>query len=98
MDVGHYPRSGADARASLISAYAKSFFALDPSALSRALLLRGLTVEDLEQDLARQNDLLTFLSLRFRPDARVGDSEMETWLREQRKRIRIEYLDKDLAP
>ncbi|MEP6715017.1 MAG: hypothetical protein ABJC09_05560 [Terriglobia bacterium] len=98
MDVGRYPRSAVAAREGLISAYAKSYFASDPRALTRALLLRGLTVADLEQDLARQTDLLTFLSLRFRPDARAGDSEMEAWLREQRKRIRIEYLDKDLAP
>ena len=27
-----------------------------------------------------------------------ADADLETWLREQRKRIRIEYLDKDLTP
>jgi hypothetical protein len=94
MDIGHYPRTGtgplaSDPRTS------------DPVALSRALLLRGLTVADLQEDLARQAGLLNFLSLRFRPagiDGNRTDAEMEAWLSEQRKRIRIEYLDKDLAP
>ncbi|MDP9170421.1 MAG: hypothetical protein M3N54_07380, partial [Acidobacteriota bacterium] len=98
MDIGHYPRSAAEARAALIPGYAKTFFASDSAALSRALLVRGLTLSDLEEDLVRQADLLTFLSLRFRPDEKAADQDMEAWLREQRKRIRIEYLDKDLAP
>lgn len=98
MDIGHYPRSTGEARAGLVTAYAKSFFSSDAGALNRALLLRGLTVADLEEDLARQSDLLVFLSLRFRPDAKARDSDMEAWLREQRRRIHIEFLDKDLAP
>ncbi len=106
MDIGRYPRLDSDRRKALVPDYATSFFQSDQAALKHALAERGLTPADLEEDLARQTDLLTFLSLRFRPEVQVedpqltnqrADAALEAWLREQRKRTRIEYLDKDLG-
>ena len=109
MDVGHYPRLNQDARKQLLADYATTNYKSDPAAMRRALVDYGLTEQDLEEDLARQSDLLTFLSLRFRPAVQVGDqdalrasqqadSDMNAWLGDQRKRTKIEYLEKDLAP
>jgi hypothetical protein len=109
MDVGHYPRLNEDARRQLVADYSKTTYKSDPAAMRRALLDYGLTADDLEEDLARQSDVLTFLSLRFRPAVQVSDqdvlhanqradSDMNAWLGDQRKRTRIEYLEKDLAP
>lgn len=137
MDVGHYPRLSDDARKQLLADFTKTNFKSDPEALRRALGDYGLTVEDLEDDLARQSELLTFLGLRFRPAVQVSDqdvqhyiesqarpqagaddaaltdlrarterqitsdradADMNAWLKDQRKRTKIEYLEKDLAP
>ncbi|MDQ1472295.1 MAG: hypothetical protein QOJ99_3775 [Bryobacterales bacterium] len=132
MDVGHYPRLNEDGRKQLVREYAEQYFQSDAAAMGRALAQDGLTVRDLEDDLARQEDLLTFLNLRFRPAVQIAeedvqtyfrtktnrqvplnevrtqieklltneraDVELDAWLKEQRKRTKIEYLDKDLAP
>jgi len=135
MDVGHYPRTGEDGRAPLLEDYTRSVYKGDKSVLDRALAAYQLSESDLEEDLARQADLLSFLNVRFRPAVQVSDSdigaffektikplkpqaslneyrtqieqrlageransEMEAWLKEQRKSTRIEYLEKDLAP
>jgi hypothetical protein len=132
MDLGHYPRLNKDGRKQLVRDYAEQYFQSDAAAMEKALTQDGLTVRDLEDDLARQEDLLTFLNLRFRPAVQVSEQEVQTyfrtrtdgqvplnelrtqieklltnaqadveldaWLKEQRKRTRIEYLDKDLAP
>ena len=90
-----------------------------------------LFAEDLEEDLGRESDLLTFLSLRFRPAVQVtdediqkyyenvlkgagkplnemraeieqkltierADKELDLWLKDQRKRTKIQYLEKGL--
>jgi hypothetical protein len=101
MDVGHYPRLKAETTAP------------DTTARDKALAQYGLTPADLEQDLARQADLLNFLNLRFRPSVQVSDrdaqieqrltsqrvdAELDTWLKDQRKGTKIVYLEKDLAP
>jgi hypothetical protein len=116
MDVGRYPRVVPQAAKQLTS--------------SEALKEYGLTPEDLARDLAWQSELLTFLSLRFRPAVQVtdqdvekyfkekslkgeindvradieekltgerADKELDLWLQDQRKRTRIEYLEKDLV-
>jgi hypothetical protein len=132
MDVGHYPRLEAARRKALLAEYRKT----DKSDLAAY----GLKPEDLEEDLGRQSDLLTFLNLRFRPAVQVtdqdvqkyfaenvlkgagktlqeaqagalnemraeiqqkltnerADKELDLWLTDQRKRTRIEYLEKDL--
>jgi hypothetical protein len=97
MDLGHYPRLDDESRDQLLSAWEA-----DRAALETRLAGYGLTADDLEADLARQSDLLTFLSLRFRQTESVtrqqADAELDAWLRDQRKRVRILYLDKDLAP
>jgi hypothetical protein len=137
MDVGHYPKLAEPQRRQLLIGYARTNFKGDQAALNGALASMGLTAGDLEDDLARQSDLLTFLSLRFRPAVQVSDgevrqyfndrirpakpgeavslndfrasieqqlasdradSDLEAWLRDQRRRTRIEYLEADLRP
>ena len=132
MDVGHYPRLDVVGRKALVADYAKAGYQSDPVSLAKALAVYGLTTEDLEEDLGRQSDLLTFLNLRFRPAVQVtdedirkyfeenapktgalnemraaieqkltgarADKELDLWLQDQRKRTKIEYLEKDLAP
>ncbi len=129
MDVGHYPRVGADRRAALLAGYTKDNFKSDAAAMNKALAAYGLTPPELEDDLARQADLLTFLSVRFRPEVQVteqdirdyarqnslslgdfrariertitnqrADADMDAWLKDQRRRAKIQYLEKELAP
>jgi hypothetical protein len=132
MDVGHYPRLSPEGRQQLLRDYAEQYFQSDAAAMGRALAEYGLTAADLEDDLARQEDLLTFLNLRFRPAVQISeddiqqyfrtktngqvplneirariekmltneraDVELEAWLKDQRKRTKIEYLDRELAP
>ncbi len=140
MDVGHYPRLDVIARKALLADYEKAGYKADAVSLAKALAVYGLTPEDLEDDLGRQSDLLTFLNLRFRPAVQVtdqdiqkyfdenvlkaggktlqqaqagalnemrtaiqekltnarADKELDLWLQDQRKRTKIEYLEKDL--
>ncbi len=129
MEVGHYPRMSAERRKALLADYAKANFKSDENAMDRALKSYGLSRSDLEEDLARQADLLTFLGVRFRPAVQVteqevqryarqksmgveefrnqiesevanerADVDMEAWLKDQRKRTKIQYLEKELAP
>jgi hypothetical protein len=137
MDLGQYPRLTADRRASLLSDYAKENFKANAEAMDKTLASDGLTRADLEADLAREVDLLTFLSVRFRPAVEItdqdvtryfqskirpklantnagideyrsqieaeltnqrADADMEAWLKEQRKRNKIRYLEPELAP
>jgi hypothetical protein len=130
MTVGHYPGMPDDRKPALLAAYEKDG---GPSKLAAELAKRGLTGDDLENDLARQQNLLTFLNLRFRPAVQVSeqeiqryyrehfaqanvplnevrsaveqkltneraDAELDRWLKGQRERTGIEYLEKDLAP
>jgi hypothetical protein len=121
MDLGHYPRLDETRRKALLAEYQKT----DKSDLA----VYGLKPQDLEEDLGRQEDLLTFLNLRFRPAVQVtdqdvqkyfaenvrqgalndvraeierkltaerADKELDLWLQDQRKRTKIEYLEKDL--
>ncbi len=67
MEVGHYPRLKAETAAA------------DTAARDQALARYGLTPDDLEQDLARQADLLNFLNLRFRPSVQVSDREVRQY-------------------
>jgi hypothetical protein len=130
MDVGRYPRLATDRRKALLADYAKENYKGDPDAMAAALKAYRLTPRDLEDDLARESDLLTFLNLRFRPAVQVNDQdvqkyaaenglldalndvraeieekltteradkELDLWLQDQRKRTKIEYLEKDLA-
>jgi hypothetical protein len=129
MSIGRYPGMPDERKPALLSAYEKNGAAKLDAELAR----RGLTREDLMNDLARQQDLLTFLNLRFRPAVQVNeqdvqsyyrqhfaqanvplnevrsqieqkltderaDSELDAWLKRQRQRTRIDYLEKDLEP
>lgn len=131
MDVGRYPRLDEDHRKALLAGYEKENYKGDPAAMANALKAYGLTPKDLEDDLGRESDLVTFLNLRFRPAVQVtnqdvqkffdendvignlsdmraeierkltgerADKELDLWLQDQRKRTRIEYLEKELEP
>ena len=129
MDLGQYPRLNAERRETL---------KVKSAASAQALAKYGLTPAELENDLARQIDLLTFLDIRFRPAVQVpdrdiasyfqtnikpklpkdssagveeyrsqidtilteqrADSDMAVWLRDQRKRTKIRYLEPELGP
>jgi hypothetical protein len=71
MDVGHYPRLKAETTAP------------DTAARDKELAQYGLTPADLEQDLARQADLLNFLNLRFRPSVQVSDQDVRQYFDKQ---------------
>jgi hypothetical protein len=69
MDVGRYPRAVPEpAKQLTASATLKSY---------------GLTPDDLARDLAWQSELLTFLSLRFRPAVQVTDQDVEKYFKDQ---------------
>jgi hypothetical protein len=134
MDIGQFPRVALEHEKELLAAYEKSNHQSDYAALRRRLAAYGLSESDLEDDLARQQNLLTFLDLRFRPAVQVAeqdvqkyfdekipeageqqtlsalrpeierllaneraDRDLEDWLKDQRRRTRIDYVDKDLA-
>ena len=71
MEVGRYPRAAAEE--------AKQVTAAAALALKDA----GLTPGDLARDLAWQQELLTFLSLRFRPAVQVTDQDVEKYFKDK---------------
>jgi len=81
MDLGHYPRLNNEGRQQLLRDFAEQYFQSDAAAMGRALAADGLTARDLEDDLARQEDLLTFLNLRFRPAVQVSEDAVQTYFR-----------------
>lgn len=130
MTVGRYPGMPDDRKPALLAPYEKDG---GPSKLDAELAKLGLSRSDLMNDLARQQNLLTFLNLRFRPAVQVpeqeiqryyrehfakanvplnevrstieqkvtderADAELDQWLKRQRERTGIDYLEKDLAP
>ena len=100
MDIGHYPRLEPEGRATLLPAYVTQYFGGDAGAMGAELTRYGLLPGDLEEDLARQVDLLSFLGLRFRQADAAGtaDSDLYAWLKDQRTRTVIAYFDAELAP
>ena len=68
MEVGRYPRVVPEAAKQLTA--------------SPSLKEYRLTPEDLARDLAWQRELLTFLSLRFRPAVQVTDQDVEKYFKE----------------
>jgi hypothetical protein len=85
MDVGRYPRLDVSGRKALLTVYEKTGYQSDPVALAKALAAYGLTLQDLEDDLGRQSDLLTFLNLRFRPAVQVTDQDVQKYFEETLK-------------
>ena len=83
MDLGHYPRLEAAERARLLSEFAVSAFNNSVDDMDRALSRAGLQRQQLEEDLARQSELLLFLSLRFRLAVQISDAQVETRYRER---------------
>lgn len=79
MSIGRYPGMPDNRKPALLEAYEKERGAAE---LSKRLAQYGLTREELMNDLARQQDLLTFLSLRFRPAVQVTERDIQTYYRE----------------
>jgi hypothetical protein len=100
MDVGRYPRLEEDARQELLAAFSKTNYKSDSVALAKAAAAYGLTAADIETELARQSELLTFLNLRFRPAVQVTDQEIGNATGDTRaeieQRLTIERADKEL--
>ena len=138
MDVGNYVPTPPAKATELLTVFTAEHFKGSAEALKLSLAAIDLTPADLQAELAEQEDLLSFTSLRFRPaveqpsdreieeyyhnhiesqvkpgemapslaDLRgsiVGilsneraDLDLDAWLRDQRKRIKISYLESDL--
>jgi len=79
MELGHYVRTPADQSKELLMAFTVEHFRSDAEALRLALKSSALTLADLEADLSAQADLLSFLSLRFRPAVQVSDQDIEKY-------------------
>lgn len=130
MHLGHYSALSEEDAANLLKNYIQAEYPA-PGAFEKAIREAGLKPVQLQRDLARQADLLTFLNLRFRPAVQVAeedirkyykerveprntpernmsynaarsaieetltteraDQELEQWLKEQRRRIKIDY-------
>lgn len=81
MSVGRYTVLQEEDSATLLAQYSKAHYPND-EALRKALQEYQLTPEQLQRDLARQADLLTFLNLRFRPAVQVSDEEVRNYYRD----------------
>ena len=73
------------ARKELLTEFAKTNYKSDSAALDAALAAAGLAPADLAGDLAWQSELLTFLSLRFRPAVQVTDQDIQKYFNEKIK-------------
>ena len=130
MLLGRYSAMTDAQSAPLLTQFVKEHFSNEQE-FRQTLRQNELTAVQLQRDLARQADLLTFLNLRFRPAVQVtdddvktyyvdnieakspsvqsppledvrstieetltnqrADKELETWLKDQRRRLKIEY-------
>ncbi len=83
MDLGHYARTSPEQTKALVDAYTADHYRSSPEALRLALGSASLTPEDLQTELAEQDDLLSFLNLRFRPAVEISDQEIEKYFHEE---------------
>lgn len=81
MLVGRYDSTEEEEAGALLAQYIKEHYPSE-SALGKALQESQLTVRQLQRDLARQADLLTFLSLRFRPAVQVSEEDIRKYYQE----------------
>lgn len=79
MDLGHYVRTSPQQARALLDSFTADHYRSSPEALRVALAVAKLTPADLEDELAEQADLLSFLNLRFRPAVAVSDQEIEQY-------------------
>ncbi len=82
MDLGHYDRTGSIVADALATAFANDHYRGSEQALELALKAAGLAIGDLKDEFTEQADLLSFLTLRFRPAVEVTDSEIEKYYRD----------------
>ena len=82
MDLGHYLRTPPDQAKELMAAFAAEHFRGDTEAIRVALAAISLTPTDLLAELSKQADLLSFLSLRFRPAVQISEADIEKYFRE----------------
>ena len=83
MEVGRYPRATPEVGKNLLADYAKTNYKSNPIAMAAALERYGLTTEDMEEELALQSEILTFLNLRFRPAVQVTDADVLKYFTDQ---------------
>lgn len=83
MAIGHYPNLPQERAKALIAEYLTGHFDADAPGMVVALMEYALVAEDLEIDLSRQTDLLTFLNLRFRPAVQVTAEEARRYFEDQ---------------
>ena len=79
MDLGHYPRTEPERAKTLLAAFTAEHYRSSPEALRMALAGSSLASADLMEELAEQNDLTSFLDLRFRPSVQISDAEIEKY-------------------
>lgn len=79
MSLGHYAQTAPDRARALLATFTADHFRGSAQALAIALANASLTVADLQTQLAEQADLLSFLSLRFRPAVEVSDQDIENY-------------------
>jgi hypothetical protein len=103
IEVGHYPRVPGARLDEMMAQFTKEY--PSSAAMAAELAKYGVTEAELREDLARQAELLTFIDLRFRPgdtpDLKASDEradkDLDAWLKDQRTRTRVDFLDPELA-
>jgi hypothetical protein len=86
MEVGHYPHLAAVRGDQLIADFIRDSYQSNRTAFDQALTRAELTPAEVQNDLVRQADLLTFLDLRFRPAVQVTQEDVR------------KYFDQKIAP
>lgn len=79
MEMGHYPSATEEQKSQLLEQTAKKSGGLPD--LERQLAASGLTLADLEQNLAWQLSLIHFTDLRFRPAVQVTTQDIQDYFR-----------------
>jgi hypothetical protein len=83
MDIGHYPHLAADRGAQLLGDFIRQNYKSDRPAFDAALTRASIRAADLQDDLLREADLLTFLDLRFRPAVEVTEQDLRKYFDEK---------------
>jgi hypothetical protein len=83
MEIGHYPHLTEDHGPQLLADFIRNSYKSNRAAFDAAIAQAGLTTKDLEQDLLREADLLTFLDLRFRPAVEVTEQDIRKYFDEK---------------
>ena len=83
MEIGHYPHLPAERGPQLLGDFIKQNYKSSRVAFDAALTGAGISTADLQEDLLRQADFLTFLDLRFRPAVEVTEQDLRKYFDEK---------------